>query len=50
MESRQIPIGGEGNKSWDYLRAVAKEDLDNFGKYLGVDKISYPKLVPELQQ
>jgi len=29
---------------------VAKEYLDDFGKYLGVDKISYPELVPELQQ
>jgi len=29
---------------------VAKEDLDDFGKYLGVDNISYPELVPELQQ
>jgi len=50
MESRQIPIDGCGNKSWEYLRAVAKEDLDDFGKYLSVDKISYPELVPEFQQ
>jgi len=50
MESRQIPIDGRGNKSWEYLRAVAKENLDDFGKYLGVDNISYPELVPELQQ
>jgi len=49
MESRQIPIDGQGNKSWEYSRAVAKEDLDNFEKYLSVDKISYPELVPELQ-
>jgi len=49
MESRQIPIDRLGNKSWEYLRPVAKEDLDDFGKYLGVDKISYPELIPELQ-
>jgi len=49
MESRQIPIDRHGNKSWEYLQAVAKEDLDDFGKYLLVDKISYPELVPELQ-
>jgi len=29
---------------------VAKEYLDNFGKYLSVDNISYPDLVSELQQ
>jgi len=50
MESHQIPIDGHGNELWEYLRAVAKEDLDDFGKYLSVDNISYPELVPELQQ
>jgi len=50
MESHQIPIDGRGNKLWKYLQAVAKEDLDDFGKYLGVHNISYPELVPELQQ
>jgi len=50
MESHQIPIDGRGNKSLEYLRAVAKKDLDDFGKYLGIDEISYPELVPELQQ
>jgi len=50
MESRQIPIDEPGNKSWEYLRALAKEDLDDFGKQLGVDNISYAELIPELQQ
>ena len=50
MESRQILIDGRGNTLWEYLRAVAKEDLDDFGKYLSVHKISYPELIPELQQ
>jgi len=49
MESRHIPIDGRENKSWEYLRAVAKKDLKDFGEYLGVDKISYPELIPELQ-
>jgi len=40
METRKIPIDGSGNKSWEYLQAVAKEDLNDFGKYLGVHKIS----------
>jgi len=26
------------------------EDLNDFGKYFSVDKISYPELIPELQQ
>jgi len=50
METRKIPIDGRGNKSWEYLQAVAKEDLKDFGEYLSVDKISYPELIPELQQ
>ena len=29
---------------------MAKEDLKDFGEYLGVDKISYSELIPELQQ
>ena len=49
MESRHIPIDTKGNKSWKYLWAVAKEDLKDIGKHIGVDKISYPKLIPELQ-
>jgi len=49
IESHQIPIDGEGNKSWENLRAMAKEDLDDFGKYLSVDKISDPELVAALQ-
>jgi len=48
VETRKIPIDGSGNKSWGYLRAVAKEDLKDFGEYLGVEKISYPELIPEL--
>jgi len=49
MESRHIPIDGKGNKSWEYLRAVAKEDLTNIGEFLGFVDISNPELVPELQ-
>jgi len=49
MESREIPIDGSGNKSWEYLRAVAKEDLEEIGKTYGVDKDSYAKLIPELK-
>jgi len=50
METHKISTDGSGNKSWEYLRAVAKEDLNDFGEYLGVDKISYAELIPELQQ
>jgi len=32
MESRHIPIDGKGNKSWEYLRAVDKQDLKNIGE------------------
>jgi len=49
MESRHIPIDGEGNKSWEYLQAVAKEDLKDIREFLGFVDISYPELVPELQ-
>jgi len=49
MESRHIPIDGKGNKSWEYLRAVAKDDLKDIGEFLGFVDISYPELVPELQ-
>jgi len=49
MESRHIPIDGKGNKSWEYLRAAAKEDLKDIGEFLGFVDISYPELVPELQ-
>jgi len=50
METCKIPINGSGNKSLEYLRAVAKEDLKDFGECLGIEKISYPQLIPELQQ
>jgi len=49
IESRHIPIDGKGNKSWEYLRAVAKEDLKDIGEFLGFVDISYLELVPELQ-
>jgi len=48
MESCHIPIDSRENKSWEYLRAVAKWDLKDFGEYLGVDNISYLELIPEL--
>jgi len=50
METCKILIDCSGNKSWEYLQAVAKEDLKDFGEYLSVNKISYPELIPELQQ
>jgi len=49
MESHHIPINGKGNKAWEYLRAMAKEDLKDIGEFLGFVDISYPELVPELQ-
>jgi len=49
MESRHIPIDGKGNKSWEYLRAMAKEDLKDIGESISFVDISYPELVPELQ-
>jgi len=49
MESRHVPIDGKGNKLWEYLRAVAKEDLKNIGEFLGFVDISNPELVPKLQ-
>jgi len=49
IESRHSPIDGKENKLWEYLRAVAKEDLKDIGEFLGFVDISYPELVPELQ-
>jgi len=49
MESRHIPIDSKENKSWEYLRAVAKEDLKDIGEFLGFVDITYPELIPELQ-
>jgi len=49
MEFRHICIDGKRNKSWEYLRAVAKENLKDIGEFLSFVDISYPELVPELQ-
>jgi len=49
IESRHILIDGKGNKSWEYLRAVAKEDLKDIGEFLSFVDLSYPELVLELQ-
>jgi len=49
MESHHIPIDGKRNKSWEYLQAVAKEDLKDIGEFLGFVDISHLELVPELQ-
>jgi len=49
MESHHIPIDGKGNKLWEYLRAVAKEDLKDIGEFLSFVDISYPELLLELQ-
>jgi len=49
MESHHIPVDGKGNKSWVYLRAVAKENLKDIREFLSFVDISYPELISELQ-